>query len=626
MKSGQINPSRIGNMKTNLSYFLPMAAAIVLSVTAFTAQAAVTTQLEPGQIALGQSAQLTITSSGNGSDAVAPPEVPGLEFVSVGQSSQMESINGVTSSTTSETYQVIPRRAGKFSIPPMSRGAKALVLYVTPGGATPGNNSLPPPASSALSAGPMSLSKDGTAFVRLRLPKRELYVGEVVPVDIQVGVRAGLAASISGLPTLNGDAFMLNKLSTTPEQAQENIGGQPYTVLTWHSALAVVKPGDFPLSVETPLTVKMRAAPRRMPRMPQGMFGDSMFDDAFTDPFFQDFFGGTTEKEITVASEAEVLKVLQLPAEGRPAGFDGAVGKFEVASELSAAKSAAGDPLTLRLKVTGAGSFDRVNSAMLGQVDGWKTYKPTAKFEPADNAGYSGEKEFEQAVIPMQPGRQIVPALTFSFFNPDTRRYETILTSPLSVEVSNSTGGSVATATAAASNTSLTPANQASPDGLRPDHVEAGGAVASLRPLYFRAWFVGGQSVLVLCFAGGLFFLRRHERRVNDADGARRREASSEIASCLAEMEAASTAGDAAHFFQSARVALQQKLGSRWHVTPSSITIAEIDARLNGEGGEMRRVFALADQAAYSGQHLSMADFNQWKEVVREQIKQTEAL
>ena len=108
-------------MKTNLSHFRPMAAAIaavfVLAGAAFAAPPAVTTQLEPGEIALGQSAQLTITVSGDGNDAVSPPAVPGLEFVSVGQSSQMESINGVTSSTTSETYEVIPQRAGKFSIP-----------------------------------------------------------------------------------------------------------------------------------------------------------------------------------------------------------------------------------------------------------------------------------------------------------------------------------------------------------------------------------------------------------------------------------------------------------------------------------------------------------------------------
>jgi hypothetical protein len=634
MNCGQINPSRIGNMKTNLFHFRPMAAAIaaamVLASTVSAATAAVTTQLEPGEVALGQSAQLTITTSGDGNDPVSPPSVPGLEFVSVGQSSQMESINGVTSSTTAETYEVIPQHAGKFTIPALSRGAKVLVLYVRPSGAAAGNNSgassLPPPTTSGLSAGPTSLTKDGTAFVRLRLPKRELYVGEIVPVDIQVGVRAGLAASISGLPTLNGDAFMLNKLSSKPEQAQENIDGQPYSVLTWHSALAVVKPGDFSLNVETPLTVKMRVAPQRRPRLPQGMFGDSMMDDAFSDSFFQDFFGGTTEKEITVASEAETLKVLPLPTEGRPAGFDGAVGKFEVASELSAAQGAAGDPLTLRLKVTGAGSFDRVNSAVLGQVDGWKTYKPTAKFEPADNAGYSGEKDFEQAVIPMQPGRQIVPALTFSFFDPDTRRYETKLTAPLSVEVSPAPAESLDAATAPASIASPAPANEPPRDGLRPDHVVRDSTVASLRPLYFQAWFVGSQGALVLCFAGGVFFLHRKERRASDSDATQRHEASTAITSCLAEMDAASTAGDAARFFQSARVALQQKLAASWHTAPASITIAEIDARLNGQGGEIRRVFSLADQAAYSGQHLSTADFQQWKEIVREQIQHTEAL
>jgi hypothetical protein len=427
------------------------------------------------------------------------------------------------------------------------------------------------------------------------------------------------------LPTLNGDAFMLNKLSAQPEQAQESIDGQPYTVLTWHSALSVVKPGDFSLSVETPLTVRMRTAPQRRPRLPQGMFDDPMLDDAFNDPFFQNFFGGTTEKDITVASESESLKVLPLPTEGRPAGFDGAVGKFEVASELSAAQSAVGDPLTLRLKVTGAGSFDRVNSPMLVNATGWKTYPPTSKFEPADSAGYSGEKDFEQAVIPMKPGKQTVPPLAFSFFNPDTRRYETKETAPLSIEISPASAGGL-TATALASSPSPIPANEPPRDGLRPDHVETGSTVASLRPLYFQVWFVSTQSALVLCFAGGLFALRRNERRANDADGARQREASSEIASCLSEMDAASAAGDAARFFQSARVALQQKLGTRWHVAPASITIAEIDGRLNGQGGEIRRVFALADQAAYSGQHLSTADFNQWKEVVREQIKHTEAL
>ena len=619
-------------MKTNLSRFRPMIA-VIAAVMALASKASaapdVTTQLEPGQIALGQSAQLTITVSGDGNDAVSPPAVPGLEFVSVGQSSQFESINGVASSTTSATYEVIPQRAGTFTIPALSRGSQPLVLQVGPGngngGATTGNNpgasSLPPPATSGLSAGTTSLKQEGSAFVRLQLPGRALFVGESVPVDIQMGFRPGSVTSLNGLPTLNGDAFMLNKLSSKPEQTEEVVQGKPCTVLTWHSVLAAVKPGDFSLTVDMPLTVRMRTAPQRRVQLPGGFFDDSMIDDSV----LQSFFGGTTEKDITLTSDPDAVKILPLPTEGRPASFSGAVGKFEVGSELSAAKSAAGDPLTLRLKVTGTGSFDRVNSKMLGEVDGWKTYKPTAKFEPGDSVGYSGEKDFEQAVIPMLPGRQTAPALAFSFFNPETRQYETKRTAPLSVDVSPATGGGLAAAALASTSGSST-ASEPSRDGLRLDHVENGGKVSTLRPLYFQPWFVGTQSALVLSFAGGLVFLRRREQRVNDTGGARQREASSAVANCMAEMDAASTAGDAARFFQSARVALQQRLAGRWHLAPASITIAEIDERLNGDGGEIRHIFAIADQAAYSGQHLKTEDFEEWKEIVCNQLKHAEAL
>jgi hypothetical protein len=311
---------------------------------------------------------------------------------------------------------------------------------------------------------------------------------------------------------------------------------------------------------------------------------------------------------------------------GRPAGFSGAVGTFEVSSDLSATESAGGDPLTLRLKVTGSGSFDRVNSPMLGAVDGWKTYQPTAKFAPADSAGYSGEKDFEQAVIPMQSGRQTVPALAFSFFNPDTRRYELKRTAPLSVEVSPASAGGLAKATAAASKASSTPASEPPHDGLRPDHVQTGNTVATLRPLYFQPWFVGTQSALALGFAGGLVWLRRHEHRVQDVDGARRRAASDAIGNDLAKMDAAAVAGDSTNFFQSARAALQQRLATRWHVAPASITVAEIDGRLNGDGVEIRRIFARADQAAYSREPLTTEDFQQWQAQVRQQLKHLEEL
>ncbi len=139
-----------------------LAAVIVLASTASAApRRRDGTTRDRAQIALGHSAQLTITASGDSNDPVSPPAVPGLEFVSVGQSSQLQSINGVTSSTTSVTYEVIPQRAGKFTIPALEpRVAAARVVCPTrqrQRSATTGNNSgassLPPPATSGLSAG-----------------------------------------------------------------------------------------------------------------------------------------------------------------------------------------------------------------------------------------------------------------------------------------------------------------------------------------------------------------------------------------------------------------------------------------------------------------------------------------
>ena len=63
----------------------------------------------------------------------------------------------------------------------------------------------------------------------------------------------GIVTSVNGLPTLKGSDFTFNNLSKQPERREEDIEGGDFVVLTWHSALAAVKPGDFSLSAETPV-------------------------------------------------------------------------------------------------------------------------------------------------------------------------------------------------------------------------------------------------------------------------------------------------------------------------------------------------------------------------------------
>src|SRR5208283_1658745 len=106
------------------------------------------------------------------------------------------------------------------------------------------------------------------------------------------------------------------------------------------------------------------------------------------------------------------------------------------------AQIAAGDPLALKLKITGAGNFDRVTTPAVESSRTWKTYKPSAKFEPGDSDGCSGTKNFEQALVPMQAGKLQIPALNFSYFDPEQKQYVTRTTSPVYLDIAAGQTGS----------------------------------------------------------------------------------------------------------------------------------------------------------------------------------------
>jgi hypothetical protein len=350
------------------------------------------------------------------------------------------------------------------------------------------------------------------------------------------------------------------------------------------------------------------------------MSGDG--SDPFNDPFFQGFFGGVTQKELTLSNDPAAIKVHPLPSTGQPADFSGAVGSFTATSEISSPTGTVGDPLTLRLKVRGTGAFDRVESSMLSAADGWKTYRSSGKFTPADSVGYRGEKDFEQAIIPEHAGQQTVPALAFSFFNPESRQYETVRTTPIAIEVEP---GSMAAATPAVPAPQL-PANAAPvtvANGMRPDMTETGASISSLKPLFFQPGFIAGQVALALSFIAAGFWIRRSEKDASDPARNKRRQELKAVESFLTKMDSAAQQHDTATFFFSARQALQHSLASKWKMAPAAITLAEVDTRLNGDGENVRQVFALADQLAYSGSAEIDADFPAWKQAVHQIIKKT---
>src|ERR1700722_93095 len=564
--------------------------------------------IQPAQIELGESAQLTITNLGDGTNPINMPVVSGLKFEIIGRTREVQLINGTTLPSSSIVMRVTPQMAGIFTIPAVTSKAQPLVLQVNasavgasrPFSTTPAAPIPPPILSGGSIPKGVRLTDDGSAYVRLSFPKREVYVCESVPLEIEVGMRSGFVSSLNGLPKLTDDNFALNNLSRQPERTEKLINGEPFVLLTWRSTLAVVKPGAFSLAAEVPLTVKIRTRPKQQ----------SSMDDRFGDPFWQNLFGATVPKDIDVKSPAQELTVRELPAEARPADFHGAIGTFTIASDVSPTKADVGDPLTLRMRVTGSGNFDRVDSTMLDHLDQWKTYPPKSSFNTSDPIALGGVKTFEQPVIASKPGIQELPGLTFSYFDPNTRHYETARSAPLSASISPPLAAS---RTAPQAPSASLPESEFAA-GLRPDHVEAA-TVSSLIPLYLQPKFLAVPSIVVLAFAAGWVSARRR-RGVGDRESATDRIASRAAKRALAQMQGAARAGDAALFFESARTALQSELAARWQLAPEEITTAEVEGRIGAEN-DIRQVFALADEAKYSGRKLNATDFARWLRIVR---------
>jgi hypothetical protein len=594
-----------------LSIGVAWGLGVFLAATAFADDPLVYATIQPAQILLGQSAQFTITNLGDGTNPITMPVVAGLRFEIIARTREVQIINGTTLPSTSVVMRVTPQIAGIFTIPAVTPKAQPLVLQVNAaasGTSIPhpagGGAPLPPPIlSGATIPKGVRLTEDGSAYIRLSIPKRDVYVGESVPVEMEVGMRSGFVSSLNGLPKLSDDNFALNNLSHQPERTEKLINGEPFVLLTWRSTLAVVKPGAFSLSADVPLTVKVRTRPK----------SDSSLDDRFGDPFWQNLFGATVPKDIKVTSPAQELTVRELPAQGRPADFHGAVGTFSVASDVSPTKAEVGDPLTLRMRVTGSGNFDRVDSSMLDRVDQWKTYPPKSSFNSSDPIGFSGMKTFEQPVIASKPGVQELPGLTFSYFDPNTRRYETARSAPLSVSILPSLADS---RTAPAPSAASVPENKYAA-GLRADHAQTA-PTPSLIPLYLQPKFLAVPSVVVLAFAAGWVAARRR-RGTGARQSASGRIASKAAKRVLVQMQSAARAGDAALFFDSARTALQTVLAARWQLAAEEITTAEVEERIGAED-DIRRLFALADEAKYSGRKLNATDFARWLRIVRRQL------
>jgi hypothetical protein len=409
------------------------------------------------------------------------------------------------------------------------------------------------------------------AFLRVLVPKKQVYVGEVFTIELQLYVKQGVRnISDFRLTDLAADGFTVGK-SAQGQQRQAQAGNVQWTVVPFVYALSAARAGPLTLGpVTVSVVVELPSANRRR---------QSPFDDFG----FPDFFGRSVERrQLTLASEAVALESLALPTTNMPANFNGSVGTYAMNVSVGPTNVAAGDPITVKVQITGRGAIEMLN--LPGQP-GWrdfKTYPATVKpAETTDPLGLQGTRMFEQVVVPQNAEIKSLPPVTFSFFDPEQKQYHTLTSGEVKLVVRP--GGSTTAPTIAG----LKPAGQDTPPPVQDIvHIKPHlGAVASIQPpLLQQPWFLAVQSVPALLWLAAFAWRKRTEMLANNPRLRRQRQVAQVIRDGLEKLRREAAENKSDEFFATLVHLLQEQLGARLDLPASAITEAVIDEHLRPHG------------------------------------------
>jgi hypothetical protein len=309
-------------------------------------------------------------------------------------------------------------------------------------------------------------------------------------------------------------------------------------------------------------------------------------------------FNQGEQKQVTLATETLNIESLPLPEQNRPANFTGAVGQFDLAASAGPTTVTVGDPITVRVQISGRGALDAVTLPEQGWQN-FKTYPPTTKLETTDQFGFQGTKTFEQIISPLNNDVYEIPALTFSYFDPNNGQYHT-LTQP-AVPLTVKAAGATPLPQMAATKAEEKPAQD-----ILPIKENLGALSQNKIPLVAQPAFLAAQSVPVLAFLAAFIWRKRADNLTNNPRLRRQRAVAALVTAGKSDLKKFAAENQPDEFFATLFRLLQEQLGERLDCPASAITENVVEensilrAAPEATRAALREQFQLCNQARYA--------------------------
>jgi len=152
----------------------------------------------------------------------------------------------------------------------------------------------------------------------------------------------------------------------------------------------------------------------------------------------RDIFGGRLMQSVhrTVAAGKRTINVKPLPEEGKPINFSGAVGDFDFNVTTSKTTLRATEALEAKVQVSGNGNLKLFKLPVLTLPSALEVYEPEHNEKISVSLrGMSGQSSDAYTIVPSYQGKYPIPSITFSYFSLKEKRYKTLSSGELVVDV-----------------------------------------------------------------------------------------------------------------------------------------------------------------------------------------------
>ena len=384
---------------------LTITAMILLATAAFADAAGVRAVVDRNQATVGESIALQVTIDGGKGDV----DLSGLtdfKTISRGSSSSFQMINGRTSRQLIHDYVLIPLKAGNLTIPAIPVTLDAKIHYTTP-------------ITITVSREPTTNSGQRDVYVTAEVSEPAPWVGQQMVYTFRLFNAVQVADAKFQAPEFNG--FNAEELEDR-QSHRTVVNGREFIVTEVKFILVPVKKG--PLEIQ-PAVLQVGLLQRnRRPRPFSGM-------DAF--------FGRSQMTTRILETDPIAVHVKDLPPRPPGTSFSGLVGRFEIAASLDKTAIRVGDSTTLAVTVSGTGNIMDTPEPVIPVPAEFKAYadNPEAQIQPGPQ-GYSGNKIFRTALVPVQPGQYRIDPVGLTYFDVKSAGYRDIATPAFDVTVSPS--------------------------------------------------------------------------------------------------------------------------------------------------------------------------------------------